>query len=230
MQKTITNMSKRLALALSLFISFTTMCTGALAATNIDLDANEYGYGKYIVTARGVWSDGVYDEDQVIFYYLPTTAEITEDKKTGEVGLDLDYAPDDGTDAANGDVAKIIINVYDENGNLVEGLSPIEVLAPEKHAVLPFEKYNLPSGDYTISISSYDRNGNLLFEPLKLPFHYERVAVPNTGGLFTGLNISRSDYLATGMIIFFIAAAAGIMTVVKRSKSNKRVCASKRRR
>ena len=49
----------------------------------------------------------------------------------------------------------------------------------------------------------------------------EDIVVPNTGGLFESLNISQSDYLITGLIIFFVVGVGGAIFIAK-SKNYKR--------
>ena len=46
------------------------------------------------------------------------------------------------------------------------------------------------------------------------------VDVPDTGGLFAGLNISKSDYLITGLAIFFLTGITGLFFIIR--KKNKR--------
>jgi hypothetical protein len=183
-----------------------------------------FGYGKYVINVKGTNESGVYDEDLVSFEYLPLVAELEEDEDTGKIYTDLEYNADDGTEDSDGDVAKIIINVYDKDGNLVEGLSPIEVTPPTTKVELPFEKYNVPSGRYTIAITSYDRDNNKLYKPYILTLDYEAVIVPNTGGFFRELNISKEDYLVTGLLVFFIVGVVALGIILKdgKKKSHKR--------
>ena len=187
---------------------------------NLDLDAEGYGYGEYVLTVRGIGYDGVSDEDIRKFSYYPLYAEATEDEETGNYNLDLTYKADDGTEDG-GKVAKIEINVYDENGKLVEKMSPIKVTPPTTQVKLPFADLGLPSGKYTVAVSAYDKEGEKLYKDFLLTIDYEAITVPktaDTGGLFQSLNISKMDYLATGLIIFFLVAIGGVVFIAKTGK------------
>ena len=135
------------------------------------------------------------------------------------MNVDLNYNPD------SQDIDKIVLNVYDENGNLVEGLSPVEVTPPTTNVPLDFGKYGLPDGNYTISVTAYDANGNALYEPYTVLVKYSSsaaapVPVPDTGSLLRTNNISNTDYLITGIVIFGLVAIAGVMYAMKNGKKN----------
>lgn len=192
---------------------------------HLNLRGPEYGYGTYVLTVKGDGYEGVSDEDIVTFTRKPFEAELEEDEDSGKTFVDLDYVPDDTTPINEGEIEKFLIEVYDGDGNLVTPLSPVEVPAPEKQANLPFENYDLPSGKYTIKVIAYDSNDTALsvrylYKNIKSD---EEVPVPDTnapdtGGLFKNLNISQSDFLVTGLIIFFMVGIAGIVFVAKRDK------------
>ena len=190
---------------------------GQPGSGSIPLDLyNQYGYGDFVIKITGTGSDGVKDEDIIEFFFRPVTGEANQIANTDDVKVDLDY--DDNSD----EIDYIEINIYDQDGNLIEPLSPIKVPRPDKEVVLPFGEHNLPDGAYTIEITAIDANGN----PIK-PSHIttvdykstkqdeEPIPVPNTGGILAGLNISKSDYLISGLIIFFITGIFGIVIVAK---------------
>lgn len=192
----------------------------------LQLSDDDYGYGKYVINTKGIGYDGVYDEDSILFYYLPVSATVNVDDVTGKHYVNLDYAADDGTSGA-GEVAKIVVNVYDESGKLVTELSPIEILPPAVKVELPFEAKKLPSGTYTIKVSSYDKSGNELYQPYVTTVVYREAVVPDagdTGGLFKNLTTSREDYLISGLIVFFTLGtiAFGIIARNKKADSKKR--------
>ena len=196
---------------------------------NFNIQAADYGYGSFIINIRGVGVDGVYDEDQIIFYYLPLTADATWNGEEGGYDVEMDYNAEDGSTGEIGDVASVVINIYDENGNPVkiDGF-PMTVIPPTKDIFIPFEDADLPSGKYIIEISSYNGTGELLYNPYIITVDYkapEPVTPPNTGELFQNLNISKTDYLVTGLIIFAIVGVSGAIFVNKRNKKG-----SKRRR
>lgn len=197
----------------------------AVSAKTIDIEASEYGYGKYIVTVQGYVDNVILAEDSVLFYYLPISATTNVDDLTGKHYVDLDYLT--GNTGAE-EIAKIVLDVYNENGELVEALSPITVLPPVKNVEIPFAAKNMPSGIYKISVSAYNTNGERLYEPYILTIEYKATVVPDagvpdTGGLFQDLNISKEDYLISGLIVFFVLGivAFGVVTRSARRDSKK---------
>lgn len=205
--------------------------TGVSAAEIIEIHASEYGYGKYVVTAKGIGEQGVYDEDIVVFYYLPVAAQ-AEETEDENVKLTLDYVADTGDDDTNGNVSTIEIKVYDENGNEITALSPVTVKAPTTSVILPFSEHDLPAGKYKFEIIAYDRDGEMIYQPYEFWFDYtveEDILVPDTGNFFEQLNISRGDYLITGLIVFISVALVGTLIITKTSKKANSANKTKRR-
>ena len=190
---------------------------------NYSIRSTDYGYGKYVIKVKGAGDADAYDEDLVMFYYLPIYAEIVEDEENNTYYVDLDYTADDGTPESEGEVARIVLNVYDSDGNLVAELSPITVYPPTTRVEIPIADTDLPSGEYTVEVIAYNADGEQLYEPYILKFYYEVVAVPDTGALFGNLNISKTDYLITGLLIFLSAAGLGIAFVMKNRNSRARL-------
>ncbi len=190
-------------------------------STPLDLLAEDYGYGEYRVEIVGIGFNDVKDFETVEFALYPVIGEASE-ADDGKVYLDLQY------DTENENINTIGINIYDENGNLVNVLSPITVNTPDMRVELPFAENNLPTGNYRIEITAYNVEGDALYKPYVTYYYYEMIPVPNTGTLFSNLNISRTDYLVTGLIIFFLAAILGIIFIVK-GRSNKSRLNKKRR-
>lgn len=190
-------------------------------STPLDLLAEDYGYGEYRVEIVGIGFNDVKDFETVEFALYPVVGEANE-ADDGKVYLDLQY------DTENENINTIGINIYDENGNLVNVLSPITVNTPDMRVELPFAENNLPTGNYRIEITAYNAKGEALYKPYITYYYYEMIPVPNTGALFSNLNISRTDYLVTGLIIFFLAAILGIVFITK-GRSNKSRLNKKRR-
>ena len=184
-------------------------------SVTIDLSEAIYGYGEYTIYIRGDNGAGLVDEDVVTFSYVPVSAKVEEDE-AGKVDVLLDYNED------SEDLDHFIINVYDEEGNLVPGLSGIVVEKPLKDVELPFAEKKIPAGTYTIKVGAYDTNGELIYKTFDTVFVYDPMKVPNTGGLFKALNISKTDYLITGLIIFFTVGLSGIVFIFKNKKSSRK--------
>ena len=204
---------------------------GSPGSGSYDLDLyNDYGFGDFIVKVVGTAPDGVSDEDVVAFAFVPVTGEASQIKNTGKVKVDLDY------DENNEDIEFIEINIYDEKGNLIKPLSPVKVNKPDKSVTLPFDEHNLPSGKYTFEISAIGKDGKPLQPPYITSLDYVAPSddpdipvpgtgggdSPNTGGLFSGLNISRADYLITGLIVFLLVGICGIVIVGKKSENKRK--------
>lgn len=189
------------------------------------LEANPYAYGKYVIHASGVGQDGVYDEDNVLFYYLPLEAKIEINQLTDKQYVDLDYAEYDG--ASKDKVAKVLIEVYYENGEVAEPISPLTVISPDKRIEIPFAEKDMPSGIYKLKAYSYNIDGKLLYDPINLTTEYKAAEVPDagtpdTGGLFQNLNISKEDYLVSGLIVFFVLGIVAFGIVARTKKDSRR--------
>ena len=188
-------------------------------SNGIPLNLEDYGYGDFVVRLSGPGQDNVPVEKFVEFGFFPVTGEATEDDNTGDVIIDLDY------DEENPEIDHIQINVYDKDGNIIKELSPTNVPSPDKTVTLPFSDLGLPDGEYTFEIIAIGPDGSALARPYYTSLNYkapESVPVPNTGGFLVGLNISQSDYLITGLIVFFIAGISGLAIVLKGRQGRKR--------
>jgi len=200
------------------------------SAIDIDIDTSDYGYGRYDITASGESTDGIPVSDSVTFYYLPAYAELEKDTSENRYYLNLFYSADDGSEDPQGEVASMEIRVYDKNGNEV-AFSPMAVSPPTTRVELPFEAYGLEEGSYKIEVYAYNRDGNQIYIPyvFYVDFTPTPIPVPDTGGLFQNTNISKTDYLVTGLIIFGIVAVAGVVCIM-RSDRRKSKTGNRRRK
>lgn len=191
---------------------------------NLD-DTSRYGHGDYVVRVHGsgYGADNV-AEDTIEFTYTEHIGGASQDPETGKVIIDPGVDPDDER------IDHVEANVYDEDGNLVEDLSPVEFKEPFDPKELDFSEHNLPSGWYTVEITEYDVDGNQVSKPRYFTFWYEapEIPVPNTGSFFADLNISRTDYLVTGLIVFILAAGLGLFFVIRGRKEKAKAVRKKR--
>lgn len=208
----------------------------------LDLIGLGYGYGDYVITVEGYGADGVPGTESVSFSYYPADVNIEETPGSGEEpgGGGGGGDGDDGTEGGDytftfefddesglGEVvgADIFINNAD-SGKLVKEF-PVEPFPTDTYR-LAFADYGLPSGTYIITIRvGYTYNGNTHYVYYRYTVTYKAgsMKVPDTGGILGNLNISKSDYLATGLIVFGIVGVAGFVCVAKRGKKT-----TKRRR
>lgn len=192
-----------------LFASLTVM--GTAFAKEIELNASDYGYGKYTVSVRGTGYDGVYDEDIVTFYYLPLTASYDVNPVTGEYAVKIDEYSDDTASAS----------IYLEN----ELIGTLERAEFESGSVT-FYLAGKPAGTYTVKVVARGENGETLYDqPFILTINYKPSEVPDagapdTGGLFQDLNISKEDYIITGIIVFFVLGVVAFSIVAKGRKGS----------
>ena len=174
----------------------------------------DHGYGDYtliVVSSAG----GVEDEDRAEFSYYPVIGDAEQKDDTNIVNVDLEY---DQSDASI--IKTIVVNVYDENNNLVKSET---VSYPTDAIAIDFG--DLKDGNYRITATAYDSEGQLyreytMFVDYKAPTEEDKkvVPVPNTGGIFKDTNISQTDYLITGLIIFGVVAVAGIVFMMRNDK------------
>lgn len=194
----------------------------------LDLSGTGYGYGSYKITARGIGYDGVTSEDTISFSYYPVYGEIIDDSG-GTFNLGLFYNAD------NEDLASILVNVYDANGNLVTALSPKTINLPGTEVDLDFAKNNLPFGAYTVEIIGLDSEGDELSVPYTLDLNYEEdkkedsedsengsndnaTGAPDTGYFWGGTNITGVDFATTGLIAFSATVVLAVVLVVRNKR------------
>ena len=195
---------------------------------------DDYGYGDFSITAVGLDEDGMPSPEYTVeFSYRPIISNIDESDPDGDVYVDLDYYADN--------VCSADIDVFIGDKKITPP-SPIHVDAPETRVKIPTE--GLESADYKVITTAYDcpLPGN---DPEALPYPYadsfkyekkddggddeggdededEDIPVPDTGGNFMGLNISKADYMITAIIMFFAFAGLALAIVAKGRRNNKR--------
>lgn len=179
------------------------------------LNLDDYGYGHFIFTVTGDGDSG-YDEDSVAFDYSALVIDAEQEVPGENPTTDLYY--DDEV------VDYIIVTILDENGNEIPGVDPIRVPSGVHEIELPFIENDLPSGNYIIKADPYDEDGNIVpnIAVDDLLYIAPDLEVPNTGGPLGMLNLSRTDYIATGVIIFFSGAIFAIIMLKKQRKDNKK--------
>ena len=190
-------------------------------------NANAGDY-RVVVTAYGCGSNQnstVGDpDDTVIGNYRPQD-DITIDPNSGDPIIKFRYD-------FNVEVCMVKFQAFHKTTNAAlfhpeyeHGVNP-----PSKsgtiQVTLPFAKYVAESGDFTITATFYDCGGNVLSNRDWTLNGYTKPLVPGVpdtgGGFFAGLNFSRGDYLATGLIIFMLALIIAIRVMSKNRKSSRR--------
>ena len=192
-----------------------------------------FGYGKYVVNVSGT-STGAGDEDSVMFYYYPITAGDITNTDDGKMDVEILYDPINTLDEAEDKkIDHVVVTLYDTDGNPIAEFDPQTVyLDPETNkvvATIDFAGHNLPDGDYIIGLTAYGTNGKPLYKTLYYRVNYKKggggdtpIPVPDTGQFMEVLNISKTDYLITGIIAFTIVGLTGAIIIIRRDKKNSR--------
>ncbi len=134
---------------------------------------------------------------------------------------------------ANSDVKFAEVHIFDANGKEVTLKQPITFsyadvnpVTGEYKIVLPFKENGLPAGKYTAVLMAYSTATpsedslisvstikDIVYSPDGSPLP------PDTGSnLFQNLNISRVDYVITGLVAFGMVTAFAIFLIVRRNK------------
>lgn len=170
---------------------------------------NPYGHYRLMATGQGYDTE---DVEYLEFEYVPVTAEAEQDGNSvnitfGEIGEDVEE-----------------LEIIDDEGNITL-VDPADLPA-NRTVKIPTHSNCVPK--MTINAYGRDEDGNriLLYTSLVV-FPCTEIPVPDTnapdtGGLFQNLNISKEDYLVTGLIVFFVLGIVAF-GVVARSRKSKRV-------
>ena len=187
-------------------------------AFDFDLDSDpKLGFGDYVLTVTNHSYGGAIVEDAVSFKYVPLKMTTVGTAENGDPIVEVEYGPKIGS---------FDLQAKDKDGKPLFGEAiNIKVdnpgVAGKKQVTLPFASYGAVSGDYVVTAQGRGLDGALYAKQ----FAYTDVVyrapdapeVPKTGGLFESLNIAKSDYIITGVIVFALATALAIRTLKKRS-------------
>lgn len=198
--------------------------------------AETYGYGTYVFRLEAVGNDDSALGDAVEFEYVAIEADSSSESESGNPYVDLDFDEDQDSLTEDLKIDQVVITVYDKDGNPVEDMPPIVVKPPVGQVEIPFDDYGIPAGEYTLVVQPFNAAGDKLFETIAVTVEYdgkkvepapeeEDIVVPSTadtGGLFKNLNISKSDYLITGLGLFLIVGISSIVFISKHNRSSKR--------
>lgn len=207
--------------------------SGGVHAWELNLDDYNLGYGTYVLHVD-VYGNGT-SSDSVEFSYQPVTLESvspvdengnapTADDGTLDLRLDVSikespsrgeiqvYNPD-GTPAIDSATGQpIIISLSQED--IASGLIHLDL-----------SSFGLENGKvYTLTARVYDADGELIgFDSVTVLYSVASIDVPNTGGsVFSTLNLSSSDFLASGLITFFAISLIALVAVKKSGKEKTR--------
>lgn len=189
--------------------------------TSFVLDMDEYGgTGVYIFESKLVGDDNTTHTDHVQFTYAAIQAEEPEVSPTGAtVKYRVNYTPG---------VESLTYQLFDAKNNAISEPITINTTDPDAGGYMDIEiditNLDMTSGTYQIlTIGHSDKNGaGQTIGSSLVDFDYtvpDSPDVPDTGSLLASLNISRADYLITGIIGFTAISIAALFVVLK-SKRN----------
>ena len=209
----------------------------------IPLDMQQLTNGVFGKVSIKVTVDGKAETaDTVEFNYVPVAVEKTQTNSRGYTGFRIAHA---------GGVAKVKVVLKDKAGHKV-GDKEIEITDPVAMTnggtiELNSEDINnkLDKGDYTLEVLALNGAGDDLEKPELANFKFtgkdepakpedkpatpgknggkKTPAVPNTGGsVFAGMNLSSSDFLASGIAVFAFLSLLAVVFLKKGKKSGYR--------
>lgn len=186
---------------------------------SFNVNVENYGgkFGDYILSAKATGSGTAVDSVQFKVMSFDFYVKGIEEETNNPIV----------TIPENPDVYKALFQVFDEEGNPIFD-EPVEVVlerGSDTDATLPLAKYGVPLGHYRIVATPYDEDSNIIDMNVERPVDYapvEAPEVPNTGGFFGALNLSRQDMISTGLTLLVICGIFGIFFIVKRNKNEKR--------
>ena len=209
----------------------------------IPLDMQQLTNGVFGKVSIKVTVDGKAETaDTVEFNYVPVDVEKTQVNSNGYTGFRITHAAG---------VAKVKVTLKDKSGHKI-GDKEIEITDPVAMTnggtiELNSEEINnkLDKGDYTLEVVALNGAGDDLEKPELANFKFtgkdepakpedkpatpgknggkKTPAVPNTGGsVFAGMNLSSSDFLASGIAVFAFLSLLAVVFLKKGKKSGYR--------
>lgn len=202
--------------------------------SDVNVDFSDLGEGTYHVTVD------YYDEDGNKI--TTETYNVSKSSPSGIVPVDVDTEVDTVTTIEgiiydeNGNIVRRLVAdretgtvyVYDADGNLIY---TIPNGYKDGKFIIPMT--DLPSGNYTTVITFMDAEGRIIGNGISVKIKYDggqAIVVPDTGSFFQGLNISREDYLITGLVVFMVIGVVAFGVVAKNRRSHKTTSSYKNRR
>ena len=193
-----------------------------------------YGYGDYLISVEGVGEAGEPVGPKTVSFSTEPIGDgsrIVKEEGAGEDGddkyyLEVDYDNGEGEEIpGSAEIDHLVVKIYDEDGNEVK-ISPLIIYAPDKRIEVPFAE--IGDGTYRFDITAFDKDGNVIGKDPAYSFYYtyvgnhnEPIPVPNTadtGGMMGNLNISKTDYIITGLIVFGIVGISAAVFISKHDK------------
>ncbi len=167
--------------------------------------------------------------DAIAFTYgqiaIDPGQNINPDAEEGETNVPTNENGDPVITIETGDnVQTIHVAVIDPvTGEIVLELDIPATPGGITNLTIPFSEYGIEAGDYIIRVTAYDAAGNVVGSSDLEIYYAPKIGLPNTGGsIFTGLNIGRTDFLISGLLVFGLSAIGGLVLMNRSKKAGKR--------
>lgn len=175
-----------------------------------DISLNEYG--KYILSVSAVGEAGPVFTDSIAIYRLSTSVSYIGANDDNDPRFNIQYEPE---------IKKLEVQIFSEDGTQqITDLITIDVpegsTSLEKLIEMPA---GTPTGRYKIVVNGLDAENKIISDSSFTFFEYNSpIAVPDTGQNRLNLNIARTDFLITGLLIFFAATIAAIFLLNRKNE------------
>lgn len=206
---------------------------GAAGSKDFSLNLDEYGgYGDFVITFKGNGAEGITAEQILSTSFIMDSVEVDVNPDTSSGTTEVTppdetvttietkiYSPEGNlVRITKADVNTGTLYVYDASGNL---LFTIENGYKDGKLTIPMEGLPYSDNYYTGEIVFRNAENKLVGGVIRLKIKYQGTSpvVPDTGSFFQGLNISREDYLITGLIAF-MAIGVVAFSIVARNRGN----------
>lgn len=196
--------------------------------TEFAINLDDYdGTGVYVIRSVAGTKYGSTKEDEVRFTYAAISADQDDVSTSGTVTSFRVYY--------TAGVKSLTYQLKNSNGETISGVYKVDTASPATGGYadlsIDFADLNLETGTYTIYIVGYEETnaeGDVI-GTAAVTFKYTKSApvgpdepdapnVPDTGSLLSALNISRADFLITGLIAFVAISVAALFVIKKAHK------------
>lgn len=126
------------------------------------------------------------------------------------------------------DVEKVTVQVYDtdnnpifvdKDGNETPLVTTKDAFKDGKLSItLPMSEYNAKPGKYVAIFTATNGEGKIVSTNTYWFEYMPKVEAPGTGSIFKDLNLSRADYLLTGLVAFGAVAGFALYLVFRKSR------------
>ena len=187
-------------------------------------DGTTPGYGSYKLEATTISIDGDERFDVLTFDYVPVVGKITADENGNPYVVVTEVSDEADLLVVKTSNGTVVGEKYvDLDGTSVGTLS-VQALDSEIWIPLDLSQVGCQEQLYLYAYHiEADNSQTLLYSrPYLMTTTCPEVpdtGAPDTGGLFQNLNISKEDYLITGLIVFFVLGVVALGIVARNRKA-----------